>query len=1083
MLAGIGVIAMVGLVAAGGLRPTALKCEYQVNPLGIETASPRLSWHLQSAQRGAVQSAYQVLVASSAERLKKNIGDLWDSGRVASSQSVHVAYTGQPLRSRQRVWWKVRAWDRAGHPSDYSAPASLEMGLLKPEEWNGAQWIGLPAPDEKVDFAKVQWVWFPEGDPRSDAPRGHRYFRRAFETAPGKQIKQAILYGAADNSFRAFLNGQSINQGGGWTAWTRLDVTPNVAAGRNQLAMIAENDSGPAGLAALLRLTYADGSVEEIITGPGWKAARSVAGEWTGLAYDDSALPEAKVIAKMGDLPWGVPNTYGDSMPAPYLRKSFTLSAPPKSARLYATALGIYQLSINGQRVGNDIFRPGWTDYHKRIQYQTYDVTKLLQKRGENVLGVVLGNGWYSGHIGLTGRQNYGPAPRALLLLVLENADGTTQRIVTDGSWKAATGPILSDDMLMGETYDARREQTGWHAPGFNDGEWKPVLVEPRGMVPPGGKGARLYPKPATNVPLVAQLGPSVEKFTELKAKSVTEKPAGSYVFDLGQNMVGWARLRVKGTAGTTVRLRFAEMLNPDGSIYTTNLRGAKATDYYTLKGGGEEVYEPTFTFHGFRYVELTGFPGKPGKEAVTGVVVTSATPVSGSFACSNPMVNRLQSNIVWGQMGNYLEAPTDCPQRDERLGWMGDAQVFIRTACYNRDVASFITKWTQDVVDAQSPSGGFPDVTPRIGVLNDGSPAWGDAGVIVPWTVYLHYGDTRLLDQRYPAMAKWIEHIHSANPNLLWINRSGNNYGDWLNIGADMPREIIGTCYFAYSTHLVAKAARVLGKTADAEKYENLFRQIKAAYNAAYVRPDGRILDRNGKGDTQTCYLMALRFDLLSPEMRQLAIRHLVTDIVEKRGTHLSTGFVGVSYLNPTLTQTGHTDVAYRLLNNDTFPSWGYSIKQGATTIWERWDGWTVEKGFQDPGMNSFNHYSLGSVGEWLYHTVAGIDLDPEQPGFKHILLRPRPGGGLTYAKATYDSIQGRIVSDWTLENGTFRWKVVVPANTTATVYIPAANAASVTEGNAPITQAEGVRFLRMEDGAAVYNVGSGTYLFTATK
>ncbi|HLK55930.1 MAG TPA: family 78 glycoside hydrolase catalytic domain, partial [Chthonomonadaceae bacterium] len=491
--------------------------------------------------------------------------------------------------------------------------------------------------------------------------------------------------------------------------------------------------------------------------------------------------------------------------------------------------------------------------------------------------------------------------------------------------------------------------------------------------------------------------------------------------------------------------------------------------------GEGEEVYEPRFTFHGFRYVEVTGYPGTPGRDAITGIVVHSNTPPSGTFACSSPMVNQLQHNIVWGQRGNYLEVPTDCPQRDERLGWMGDAQIFVRTGTYNMDTAAFMTKWVQDVEDAQSPEGAYSDISPRVkDDMADGAPGWGDAGVIVPWTLYAVYDDTRLIERHYESMARWIDTIHAANPNLLWENRRNNDFGDWLNIQADMPRDVMATAYFAYDAHLLAQMAQALGKEEDAQKYVRLFEGIRDAFVKAFVGPDGRI-----KGDTQTGYVLALRFDLLPENLRPLAAQHLVENIQQRDG-HLSTGFIGVGYLLPTLTRTGHLDVAYRLLNNDTFPSWGYSIKHGATTIWERWDGWTEEKGFQDPGMNSFNHYSLGSVGEWLYETVAGIDLDPDQPGYKHIIMHPQPGGGLTWAKATYDSLRGPIASDWKLDNGTFAWKVTIPANTTATVYVPASDAASVTESGHPADQAEGVRFLRMEDHCAVYELGSGEYTFT---
>jgi alpha-L-rhamnosidase len=605
----------------------------------------------------------------------------------------------------------------------------------------------------------------------------------------------------------------------------------------------------------------------------------------------------------------------------------------------------------------------------------------------------------------------------------------------------------------MGETYDARKELAGWNQPGFDDAKWQTTQTE----------------KPTVNL-VAAGDGPG-RKMMELKPRAVNEPTPGHFVFDLGQNMVGWARLKVRGQAGNQVTLRFAEMLNPNGTIYVTNLRGAKATDQYTLKGGAEEIYEPRFTFHGFRYVELTGYPGTPDLEAVTGIVVHSDTPAAGQFECSNPLINQLYSNIVWGQRGNFLAVPTDCPQRDERLGWMGDAQIFIRTATWNMDVSRFFTKWCQDVEDAQRPDGAFTDVSPFV-CCGAGTAAWGDAGVICPWTIYNVYGDTRILERHYAAGAHWIEYLVAHSKGLL---RPAAGYGDWLSIKADTPKDVLATAYFALSTKIMANMAGALGKQADAAKYEDLFRQIKNAFNKAYVAEDTRI-----KGNTQTCYVLALAFDLLPQEKRSQAAKYLVEDIRAK-GDHLSTGFVGVGHLTPTLTQEGYVDVAYRLLNQDTFPGWLYSVKNGATTIWERWDGWTKEKGFQDPGMNSFNHYSLGSVGEWLFDTVAGIGLESDVPAYKRIVIHPRPGGGLNSARAQFQSMHGRIVSDWKINAGQFQLLTTIPANTTATVYVPAASAQVVKEGGQPSTNAEAVKFLKMEDGAAVFAVGSGTYQFSA--
>jgi alpha-L-rhamnosidase len=533
----------------------------------------------------------------------------------------------------------------------------------------------------------------------------------------------------------------------------------------------------------------------------------------------------------------------------------------------------------------------------------------------------------------------------------------------------------------------------------------------------------------------------------------------------------------VEGEAGTEVTLRHAEALNPDGTIYTTNLRFARATDRYVLRGGGEEVYAPRFTFHGFRYVEITGYPGEPPLEAITGCVVHSATPPSGSFECSSPMVNKLQSNIVWGQRGNFLSIPTDCPQRDERLGWMGDAQIFVRTAAFNMDVAAFFEKWMIDVEDNRSPEGAFPDVAPLFGdrseaFLKKGSPAWGDAGVIVPWTIYRTYSDTRIIERHYDAMTRWMEYLHETNPNLLRRNKMGNNYGDWLSPRGDRtPKDLLATAYWAYDATLMSEMAGAIGREEDSQLYAEIFEGIKGAFNEAYVAPDGRI-----EGDTQTCYVLALHMDLLPEELRPASAEHLVAAI-EREDWHLSTGFAGVGYLCPALTETGYADVAYRLLNNETYPSWGYTIKNGATTIWERWDGWTEENGFQSPNMNSFNHYSLGSVGEWLYRYVGGIDAGT--PGYGRIVIRPRPGGGLTHVRGEYDSVRGRISSAWSIEGDRFRLEVTIPPNTTATVHVPAANGARVSEGGRPVEEAEGIEPLRREGEEAILSVGSGRYEF----
>ena len=834
--------------------------------------------------------------------------------------------------------------------------------------------------------------------------------------------------------------------------------------------------------------------------------------------------------------------------PCPYVRRAFTINKAVKQATVFATARGLYELHLNGAKVGNALLAPGWTDYRKRIEYQAYDVTGAL-RRGANMVGAVLGDGWYCGYVGFARQRNlYGTQPALRLQINIEYTDGTRQVVATSRNWRGRTGPITYSDMLQGEEYDARAELADWDRPGGSAASWLPVstpvtgspakqvsvtpsltaLVEGNTLsvtagnslggdpayntvkflrvqytlggaahtrtvregetlhIPgPGEAPGKLVIRRAVygaidepNGPaaLVAPLGPPIRVTQYMPTRRVLRPAPGTYLFDIGQNMVGWARLRVRGAAGTRVKMRFGEVLNPNGTLYTTNLRSAHATDTYICRGGGAyEIWEPHFTFHGFRYVEVTGYPGTPRPDALIGCVVGSDTPPTGTFTCSSPLVRKLQHNIVWGQRGNFVGVPTDCPQRDERLGWMGDAQIFARTATYNRDVAGFYEDWIRSVGDGQSAEGGFSDVSPRVVDQSDGAPAWGDAGVIVPWTVYQAYGDTRVLRQHWGAMNRWMDYITSKNPNGLWLQRRNNDFGDWLSISANTPKEVLGTAYYAYDAFLMARMARALGRTREAAHYNSLFAHIRSAFDAAYVSPEGRI-----KGDTQTVYVLALRFGLLPHTLRPAAAQRLADNIVARKN-HLSTGFVGVGYLCPVLSETGHNDIAYRLLLQDTFPSWGYSIRQGATTIWERWDGYTKEKGFQDPGMNSFNHYSLGSVGQWLYQDVAGIDTDPNQPGYQHILLHPHPGPGLTMARATYNSAQGMIVSDWKVSGGRLLWNVTVPTNTTATAWLPTRDARAVTEEGQEIGAGMGIVRRRVEPGCAVYELQSGTYHFSA--
>ena len=735
-------------------------------------------------------------------------------------------------------------------------------------------------------------------------------------------------------------------------------------------------------------------------------------------------------------------------LPAPYLRKQFDVTAPVKRAMIYATAQGFFELHLNGQRVSDEFFMPGWTDYRKRIYYRSYDVTDMLSK-GPNALGAILGDGWFRGNISNKGQNQYGKVIRLMTQLHIDYADGRSEIIPSDKSWKASFGPILESDMQAGETYDARREIPGWARSGFDASDWAAV-----------DSGSTIQPM------IQAYPGVPVRKTEELPTVKLTEATPGAYVFDLGQNFSGWIRLKVKGNAGDQVVMRFGEMLNADGSVYTANLRSARATDTYILKGGGEEVWEPRFTFHGFRYVQINGLSGKPTPDMVTGIVIHSDAAMTSSFECSNPMLNQLHRNIVWGQRSNYLEVPTDCPQRDERLGWTGDTQVFIRSGCYNQDVASFFTKWIVDLMDTQKAAGIFGNQAPVF--HGYGSPAWADAGVICPWTIYRVYGDVRMIDKNYDAMARFIDYCEKKG-----LKGPGGGFGDWLAVGSKTPKDLISAAYFGYTTSMMIEIADELGKKDDAAKYRKLFEAICAHFQKSFVKADGKIA-----GDSQTGYCLALHFNLLTATQREQAAAHLVDRIKAKDG-HLSVGFVGVSILLPTLTEIGRSDLAYQLIQNKTYPSWGYSIEQGATTIWERWNSYTKDKGFGNVGMNSFNHYAYGACSEWMFRSMLGIDTDGV--GFKKIVMKPEMGEGITWAKGHYDSIHGRIGSDWKRDSDQFRWKISVPANTTATVYVPAKASSGVTVNGEVLTKADHVTFLRMENNRAVLAVSSGNYNITS--
>lgn len=874
--------------------------ENRLNPRGVTTQAPRLTWALASEVRGAAQTAYQVQVAASPEALKGGKALVWDSGRVDSSESVRVPYAGPALESGLTYFWQVRTWDQRGKRSAWAPAGYWQMGLLNPDTEFAAQWIG-PAPETDT-------------------------------------IKR----------------------------------------------------------------------------------------------------------------------------PSPYFRKDFQVDKPIQRATAYITAHGMYEARINGQRVGDAYLSPGWTSYATRLQYQQYDITGLL-RQGANAVGAVLGNGWYRDYLAWgDSRNHYGKDISLLLQLDITYADGTAERVVSDGSWVSRTGPILNAELYDGETYDSTLEFPGWDTAGFDDSAWQPVRVEAFGKAN-----------------LIATENEPVRKHETFKPLEILTTPEGDTVVDFGQNLVGWVQLKLSGTTGQQVSLQHAEVLTKEGNFYTDNLRAADQKATYILDGSTDQVLEPHFTFYGFRYVKVAGFT--PSVDNMTGIALYSDLEQTGSLTTSDPLLNQLQHNIQWGLRGNFLDVPTDCPQRDERLGWTGDAQAFFRTAAYNRNVNAFFSKWLKDLAADQLDNGSVPFVVPNVlGPQAAGSAGWADVSTIIPWESYLLFGDRELLQTQYPSMKAWVEYIRSRSTENLW--NTGFHFGDWLfyrphddNDGrsAVTDKYLIAQSFYAYSTGLLLKAARVLGQTEDVQAYSRLLEQVKEAYRREYLTDSGRLVS-----GTQTAYVLALQFDMLPEGQRQQAADRLVANI-EDYGYHLTTGFLGTPYLAHVLSRFGHPEVAYRLLMQRSYPSWLYPVTMGATTIWERWDGIKPDGSFQVPTMNSYNHYAYGAIGDWMYQHIAGIQALEDGPGYRHFRIAPTPGAGLERAEGRMQSFYGEIVSSWAFEGGRFMLQLRVPVNTTAELVFPYGTPESIREGGRALARAAGVRLLQDSDGRVHLQLDSGSYVF----
>ena len=925
-----------GPIKKSGLQVENTKCEYLVNPLGIDVRAPRLGWKISASKPvfNQKQKAYQILVATSIQKLTESAADLWNSGKVISDQNAQIVYAGKELVSGQKCYWAVRIWNSDDRVTPWSEVAFWGMGLLNNADWK-AKWIG-----DQQDLNQKSYV--------------------------------------------GYLNA--------------FDPSKNIP-------VVNQRPEGPS---------------------------------------------------------------------SPMFRKTFEVRSAIKEAVLYVSALGYYEMGLNGKKVGNHELAPEWTDYDKRLQYQAYDLSKEL-KIGTNVLSSVLGDGWYLGMIGPTKwlaefprRGVYGNDRRLIAQLMITYENGEKETVSTDESWKLNTkGFILLADNFLGQRIDAQRIPMGWRDIDFDDQHWGNAIIDVE-----------------INKNLEAQKNEPIRVnnyFSPIGIKPLGDK----YIVDFGQNITGWTRMNVKGKKGDTITIRHGEMLDDDGSLYTKNLAAAIQEDRYILSGN-DDVFEPSFTYHGFRFIEIAGLKSEPHGDMIKACALSSDPEVTGTLVCSNQKLNQLWSNIIWTQRNNMTSVPTDCPQRDERMGWMGDAQVFCQNSMFNMDMAAFYSKWVKDIRDAQSSRGTFPDIAPHANkpeIRFSNAPAWADAGVIIPWRMYENYGDKELLRQHYTSMKRYIENIRRQNTNFLWINDVGNQYGDWLNANTiiaegysnsrgEVPREVFATAFYANSVRLFSKIAAVLENEKDASEYRQLFDSIYKKFNDTYVDDSAKI-----KGNTQSAYALALHFDLLPKEKQELAFQHLLTCLKEY-DNRISTGFVTTLMMMKELTKRGRNDIAYSLLESERFPSWIYSINQGATTIWERWDGYVKGRGFQDPGMNSFCHYSIGSVGEWMYRVMLGINPADEQPGFKHIVIHPQPGGTITWAKGSYNSINGVIAVDWKKTANSITMDIEIPVNATATVILPTGKASAIKMNSKKVDQS----LLRTHDQSTVetsLTVGSGKYSF----
>jgi len=1068
---------------AAPLHVVDLRCEYLTDPLGIDDVKPRLSWKLAATRedvRGKSQSAYRVLVASKRSLLDQNQGDLWDSGQVASDQSHLVRYEGKPLRSRMYCWWKVRVWDENRKATAWSPVAHWSMGLLTTEAWHNALWIGLNEKDdpgvETTDIGQANWLWYPEGKATVDAPVATRYFRRRIVLPDDRRIANAWCFFAGDDAVTFYVNGAHIGVGRGHPSLAGADIAGQLRAGTNELAVANTNanapvSANPAGWIGVVRVEFDRGEPLLFYSDSNWKCARSAEDGWQTGKFSGSDWVAAMELGKAGIKPWGFPwkdrwQSEHRRLPGRYVRREFEVDPRKKvhRATAFVCGLGFFDLHINGRRIGDSLMNPALSGYDKRVLYTTVDVTRQIGA-GINAVGLVLSNGrFFAPRVqNPVPMHSYG-TPRAIGQIHIEYADGSTQTIVTDNAWKVtANGPLHASNEFDGEEYDARVEMPGWSAPGFDDSSWQPVQV----VDSPGGR-------------LEAQMIEPIRVTEVLKPVQVLQPKPGIWMVDFGQAFYGVVRLKVRGAAGTRVSMRTSFNVLPDGTLNYINDRSAKNTDIYTLKGDGEEVWHPRFRGNATRWVQVEGFPGTPTKDNFAGLVThTDHAPV-GEFVCGNKLVNRIYLNARWGTRLQNRSVPME-PDRDERMPWSGHPAKTSESEGWAFNVARFYEHFLHNYRVHQGEDGSLQEILPPYWLFNSKDIIWPSVVTIIPDWYYNFYGDDRLLCDNYEMMKKFV--LYHERANLKPDDTMDHcNYGDWVDtasIGANSrnhgatSRPLMGTAYLYNNCRIVRRAARLLGKTDDEEYFCQLGDRVRAGFNKRFFDPK----TARYESDTQCSYVLPLAFGLVPLQHRAAVIANLVDDVRKIHNGHTSVGLIGMQWQMQVLTNVGHPEVAYSIATRTERPSWGYMISKGATTSWERWDTDT-----QDGGMNGESQKILsGNFEAWCYQTLGGINYDPEQPGFRHIILKPHPVGDLKWAEASHDSVYGRIASEWKIQDGEFRWTVVVPPNTKATAYVPTADATQLRESGATLRNAAGIEFVEAADSSTVVKLGSGTYNFAS--